>query len=963
MNVQNLRGRVSASFKARIVASLVVIATSLFGAEPLPMTDRSVSAFFRFDDPSVWGKDSGPLGSSLTSKSGSSSAGLKTGDGSLGDAGCLYLPYASRDWSLSGYTYTPSTVSGTIAGSVPDLGNPSNGWTLALWVRLDKNMLEQRTTLKGASLKPKLSTLIDAVKLLGGEYGDEIKPYEELIDSDVWNHVALTYNPANPTEKHAYTMYLNCGAGGGNSGLSTVMNGGVQKGVVPYTIPLTLNGSSVTLGGNLGADLEEPVEVLGITLKGITIACFGKIDDVAIINRCMTSNDIVRLSSRGETYVWLTRGDAVGKYSFSANHNWSSTQSKHASLPPQAGLDYLVDLGDDAFVRTQDKAGLSSVFGGQSLTLGRVGGDSGGLYHLGNRSAIQVDDFRINNGIVKVGAADAVLSGNVTLKTPSSDPLVICSDGSESSYNWNAAILDGTDGGADILAKTDDGSIDVRFDFDSRFYAGRLIADGANATVRISPSTLMALFGDPRLDAVILRNGATLAPAADGDELKSAIMGVTADGVASVFVPDGETFTLSVPLTGSFVKTGGGELVLDQVGGSGRIDLAEGTLTLTPGTEQRLGRVTGGRLRIAGKVDAFAKAESFVLLSVPLADREISASDFNLVPSTALGYETSVRIEIEDGMQTAWIDVGECDRYVIAQDTFEDCPLDSAAEALFGWSGEGSVVLGSPILPTPPSYALDGVEHSQVMSFEESVTRTYADNFARDNQMLDVLFQVCRGPLNASACANADVASGQVSFGVDEDGCICVYHPDATGAGIWSKLSFGSKSSFTNGEWVRLTCIFDYCSNADGKGFVQVRANGNCGVSPDGVRSPTDGASNGSWFHLFDKNGVSEGKVAQLGVYGETQVDDVVVSAYKKSLKPETHTCEDTTVDYSGTYGSGKTAHGKISYAQCDAKGIPRDLDFDSDGDGVSNGVELLKRTDPLDPDSFPGGGMAIIVR
>lgn len=52
---------------------------------------------------------------------------------------------------------------------------------------------------------------------------------------------------------------------------------------------------------------------------------------------------------------------------------------------------------------------------------------------------------------------------------------------------------------------------------------------------------------------------------------------------------------------------------------------------------------------------------------------------------------------------------------------------------------------------------------------------------------------------------------------------------------------------------------------------------------------------------------------------------------------------------------------GKISYAQCDEKGIPRDLDFDSDGDGVSNGVELLKGTDPLDPNSFPGGGLLII--
>lgn len=125
-----------------------------------------------------------------------------------------------------------------------------------------------------------------------------------------------------------------------------------------------------------------------------------------------------------------------------------------------------------------------------------------------------------------------------------------------------------------------------------------------------------------------------------------------------------------------------------------------------------------------------------------------------------------------------------------------------------------------------------------------------------------------------------------------------------------------------------------------------------------------DETLNGSWFRLFDMGGAGERKIAQLGIYGEAQVDDVVVSAYnKKLLKPETHTCEDAIVDYSGTYGSGKTVRGKISYAQCDEKGIPRDLDFDSDGDGVSNGVELLKRTDPLDPDSFPSGGVLLIFR
>ena len=77
--------------KCLLTTFLVLSSVSTFGAVSLPMTDRTVSAFFRFDDPSAWGKDSGPLGSSLSSKSGSSSAGLKTGDGSLVDAECAPL--------------------------------------------------------------------------------------------------------------------------------------------------------------------------------------------------------------------------------------------------------------------------------------------------------------------------------------------------------------------------------------------------------------------------------------------------------------------------------------------------------------------------------------------------------------------------------------------------------------------------------------------------------------------------------------------------------------------------------------------------------------------------------------------------------------------------------------------------------------------------------------------------------
>lgn len=501
---------------------------------------------------------------------------------------------------------------------------------------------------------------------------------------------------------------------------------------------------------------------------------------------------------------------------------------------------------------------------------------------------------------------------------------------------------------------------------------GKLTQQGANTTLTVD---------DLRL------NDGILASTADGQSLSAnAKVAASSANPFEINVATG-TYRISGRMTGGgcLVKRGLGTLDLSGLSEldaqivveagtvrlpnevMGCIDYSGGEIVIVHDDEQtqtpvliRGSTVWPVVCRVEGE---FGQVGSHALFAVSNSVKEVVASDFAVTTTTALGLVTEVRIEKGDAVQRVLIDVVACDRYTVGSDTFEECVIGDETADIPGWSGTGNVVASSPMISTPPSYALDGVEHTKALAVEESVIRTYADNFSRDNQILDVLFQVCRGTLNAAACANADVASGQVSFGVDENGCICVYHPDATGAGIWSKLSFGSKSSFANGEWVRLTVIFDYCSNADGMGFVQVRVNGNCGVSPDGVRSPTDGTATGSWFCLFNKDGASERKIAQLGVYGETQIDDVVVSAYKKSLKPETHTCEDITVDYSGTYGSGKTARGKISYAQCDAKGIPRDIDFDSDGDGVSNGVELLKHTDPLDPNSFPGGGMAIIVR
>lgn len=495
---------------------------------------------------------------------------------------------------------------------------------------------------------------------------------------------------------------------------------------------------------------------------------------------------------------------------------------------------------------------------------------------------------------------------------------------------------------------------------------GKLTQQGANTTLTVD---------DLRF------NDGILASVADGQSL-SANVTVSASQAKpfEINVSTG-TYRITGSLVGKgyIVKKGAGTLDLSGLADlDAQIVIEEGKVRL-PGESEGSVSYSGGELLVAQDAPVaiqnstawpvvctvegqFGELGSHKLFIVPNSVKDVSATDFTVNTSVGFGLMTTVRVEKGDENQVVWIDVEACDRYVVGEDTFESCTVGDAATAIPGWSGDGTVVAASPSIANPPSYALDGVAHTKVLAVEDSAVRSYADNFARDNQILDVLFQVCRGPLNAAACANADVASGQISFGVDETGCICIYHPNAVGSGVWSKLSFGTKSAFANGEWVRLTCVFDYTTNESGDGFVQVRVNGNCGVSSDGVRSPTDETANGSWFRLFSRSADGR-KVSRLGVYGDTQLDDIVLSAYKKGFAPETHTGADTEVDFEGTYGSGKTARGKISHAQCDAIGIPRDLNFDSDGDGVSNGVELLKGTDPLDPNSFPGGGMLIIVR
>lgn len=854
MNVKCRKGLV-------VVLGVVAVAgASAVAGDYDSVVDDSVVGYWRFNDPSNYGKDASGHGSDITSWN-NDAAGKS--DSSRG-GGYLELPRTVKDKSWFKTTYNYGTVAATVTTDRRfSMSRQEPGWTVATWVRGSGDFVESVT---GATLF---------------EFNADTEAFKSAIGDGKWHSLVIVYRPNS--ESDFYHVYLD---GFDGNSLHDITSGGTDsKGNPAWHIPLSVGttqqaNDTVTLGGELGGK---------ISILSISADFFGGLDDCLILDRELSSvwqgssgeRELFRLVKTGETFVF-SNGSETSLDMFSSKGNWSNEKA------PSAGLPYMIENGCEV------KSSSTAIFAGKSLSVGRteklygiksVGGSKevivdntvGKLTQSGANTKLTVSDLRLNDGVLSSTADGQALEADVKVSASSAKPFEI-------------NVLTGT---YRITGRMTGGGV--------------LVKRGAGA---------LDLTGLTTLDAqIVLEAGTVKLP----NETSGSID--YSGGTLDVVHEDGQEMKPILIRSSSFWP------VLCTVSGE------------------------------------FGAASSNALFAVSNSVKEVEAADFSVATTVGMGLETQVRIEKGADVQLVWVDVVACDRYKIATDTFEECALNAAVTTIPGWTGEGFVVAGQPLIPTPPAYALDGVSHEKVLSVDGSAVRTYSKNFARDNQILDVLLQVQRGKLDATACAEAGVLTAQAAFGVDEDGCICVYHSDAAGAGTWSKLSFGSKSAFANDEWVRLTCVFDYCSNDDGVGFVQVRVNGNCGVSPDGVRSPTDLTACGSWFRLFERGGSDARKVSEFGIYGETQLDDVVVSAYKKSLKPETHTCENTVVDYSGTYGSGKQVQGKISYAQCDEKGIPRDLDFDSDGDGVSNGVELLKGTDPLDPNSFPGGGSLLIIR
>ena len=471
---------------------------------PLPKTEHNLAAFFRFDTESAWGADAGPNGSSLSAKSGN--AAYLAADGCLA-SGALNLPYAAKTTSSAGNTYTSSTVSGTFGSAevVPDLSSMTKGWTLAFWFKADPEMMDQKIHSK-ASFRTILEQFAKA-----GVTDDDLNVFAAIVTNGVWNHIAVAFNPERyAAGKDAYSLFVNCGGvgGTGNRVDGSFPEGGTAS--CPLYLPVAISGTSLTLGGDFGLKFATPRDLGSYgTLNELKLTLQGTVDDIACVNRNLTTNEITRLASTGETYVFLTKSTA----SFDNYPYWSS-QWGYMKPVPHVGSDYLVDSGFT--LSTSNLTSYTASFGGDSLTLGRFGGTAGNLKIQSTTADVTVGDLRANNGKIQVASSTATLRGAVSVNGTDASPFVVETAGNNATrLTWKSSLSGAAGSCLKVAAGSGKGALDVTFDCDATGFRGTILADGASTTLRVSRATLQSMGAASRPNAIKLTNGAKLASFGD----------------------------------------------------------------------------------------------------------------------------------------------------------------------------------------------------------------------------------------------------------------------------------------------------------------------------------------------------------------------------------------------------------------------------------------------------------------
>ena len=265
---------------------------------------------------------------------------------------------------------------------------------------------------------------------------------------------------------------------------------------------------------------------------------------------------------------------------------------------------------------------------------------------------------------------------------------------------------------------------------------------------------------------------------------------------------------------------------------------------------------------------------------------------------------------------------------LLATDSFERYALNTEPVAMEGWSGDGFVSAEEYTSPIPAGYPLELETHTQVFVVDGDVTRDYPTVSGNQGALLDAMVRVT---LETSDNPVAD-SEGQVALFFDAQGRASLQHKTPNGS---TRLRTAlSTRTFANGDWVRVSFLFDY-ANAPGAAWCQVRLDGEPCVTDAGVRSPADPRSPGSWYRTLD-GAATAGRVSQLLLSGSGAVDDVVL------------------YDATGAFefkDVGATVNGVPCTWLAD-QGLSWDTSADIDGDTADELTEYVMGTDPLDETS-----------
>ena len=271
---------------------------------------------------------------------------------------------------------------------------------------------------------------------------------------------------------------------------------------------------------------------------------------------------------------------------------------------------------------------------------------------------------------------------------------------------------------------------------------------------------------------------------------------------------------------------------------------------------------------------------------------------------------------------------------LVATDSFERHAVNTEADAMEGWSGEGFVSATSYSPAVPAGYPLQLESHSKVLVVDGDVERDYSAA-AGTGTMLDTMVRVTR---EIAENPVTDVDNCQVALYFDANGRPTLQHASAADGTTLLRTTL-SEHAFANDDWVRTSLIF--ATNTAGAAWCQVRLNGEPCVTAAGIRSPSSPVSPGSWHRALG-GGTTAGRISSVALQGSGAVDDVAL--YGAAATP-------AALEFDTSAG---TSTNGVPYAWLSDHGLPWNTALDLDGDGFDSASEWTAGTDPLDALSFP---------